>query len=123
MPEARSRAVTGRDRAPGEGVAGLLVPFLDRLADRAADVSPAVGDLLAGNVADLLVTLPDERAEERDGPPAAARDHLLPAGRRSIEDQDGVRAVPARVAHGGGPPAGRTPGPVRGDRGILRAAG
>ncbi|MEU0586571.1 helix-turn-helix domain-containing protein [Streptomyces sp. NPDC006132] len=47
--------------------AALVISFLSRLADRAADHPPHVGDLLARNAADLITTLAAERLE-RDVP-------------------------------------------------------
>ncbi|MGI5526000.1 helix-turn-helix domain-containing protein [Streptomyces syringium] len=88
VPAARLRTVTGRTLGPGEPMAALSAPFLDRLADRAAHIAPEVGDLLAGNVADLLAALVDayaERAEGTDVRPDTARDHLLPVVRAYIE--------------------------------------
>ncbi|MFI9202790.1 helix-turn-helix domain-containing protein [Streptomyces sp. NPDC053048] len=91
VPAARLRTVTGRALAPGEETAALPAPFLDRLADRAAHIAPDVGDLLAGNVADLLAALVDAYAERAayaqgaDVCPGTARDHLLPVVRAYIE--------------------------------------
>ncbi|MFI9307119.1 AraC-like ligand-binding domain-containing protein [Streptomyces triculaminicus] len=81
----RTGTVTGRRLARDEGVVALLAPLLKRLADRAAVISPDIGDLLAGDVAGLLNALLEEHAEDEDGPPGVARDHLLPAVRRYID--------------------------------------
>ncbi|MBH1934319.1 helix-turn-helix domain-containing protein [Streptomyces sp. AV19] len=99
VPEARLRTVAGRALAPREGTAALLAPLLERLADRAPRVAPAVGDLLAGNVADLLAALVDEHAEGEDDRPVAARDHLLPVVRRYIDEHlDDPGLTPETVA-------------------------
>ncbi|GAA2712082.1 MULTISPECIES: helix-turn-helix domain-containing protein [Streptomyces] len=89
VPPARLRTVAGRAFAPREGVTALLVPFLERLAVRAAHIAPSVGDALSGNVADLLAALVDEHAEDDDDRPGTARDHLLPAVRRFIDNHLG----------------------------------
>ncbi|GHG61671.1 helix-turn-helix domain-containing protein [Streptomyces griseocarneus] len=88
VPAAHVRWTTGRAFAPGDGVVALLAPFLDRLADDAGRIPPAVGDRLAGNVTDLLAALVDACAEGGDDRTGVADDDHLPAAVRRYIDRN-----------------------------------
>ncbi|MFF7251126.1 helix-turn-helix domain-containing protein [Embleya sp. NPDC008237] len=55
-------AVTAIAFPPDRGVAAMFAPVLTSLSRSAPDIAPAVGERLAGNVADLLATLIAEHA-------------------------------------------------------------
>ncbi|MGW0709235.1 helix-turn-helix domain-containing protein [Streptomyces sp. NPDC002643] len=61
--EADRRRITEAPVQPHTEAAALVIPFLSRLADRAATYGPHLRPLLARNTADLLATLAAERLE------------------------------------------------------------
>ncbi|MER5932386.1 helix-turn-helix domain-containing protein [Streptomyces sp. NPDC002054] len=82
----RMAHLTGRTVIPAEdGAAPLALAFLAGLPRTAAEVSPDVGDLLAGAAADFLTTLL-EPAAEVGGTLRPAGDHLVPAIRDFIDE-------------------------------------
>jgi AraC-like DNA-binding protein len=83
---ARVPQATGRKIPDGHGVAALLGPFVSALVTEADRTPDAVGDLLAGNVTDLLVTLIDEQTTARRPRAHSARDGLRVSVRRYIDD-------------------------------------
>jgi AraC-like DNA-binding protein len=83
---ARARQLTGRAVPASEGVAALLGPLVSTLVAQAEGTDDAVGDRLAGNLADLLATLIDEQTLEHDHRARSGREHLLASIRRYIDD-------------------------------------
>ncbi|MFD7914321.1 helix-turn-helix domain-containing protein [Streptomyces sp. NPDC059752] len=82
----RMTRLTGRAVVPAEDGAGALaLAFLEGLPRTAAEVSPDVGDLLAGAAADFLTTLLEPAAEAR-GTSRPAGDHLVPTIRDFIDE-------------------------------------
>ncbi|MEU5084935.1 MULTISPECIES: helix-turn-helix domain-containing protein [Streptomyces] len=88
------RAVTGRS-----GVAALLIPFLERLSHLADQVTPATGDLLAGNTVEFIALLADELLGRDQEPPGDTRARLVPRVRDYIDRHLGdADLTPERVA-------------------------
>ncbi|MFD5326490.1 helix-turn-helix domain-containing protein [Streptomyces sp. NPDC127092] len=88
------RAVQGRS-----GVAALLIPYLERLPLVAGQVTPATGDLLAGNTVEFVALLADELLGRDQEPPGTTRARLVPRVReyidRNLRDAD---LTPERIA-------------------------
>ncbi|MEU1419863.1 helix-turn-helix domain-containing protein [Kitasatospora sp. NPDC005751] len=85
VPEADIRRVTGRAVTSRESLGAVLLPFLDTLADAAPSYPSAVGDLLAGSVADLFLTLVGELAGRPAAGPDEAGAHLVRLVRAHID--------------------------------------
>ncbi|MEV0190651.1 helix-turn-helix domain-containing protein [Kitasatospora purpeofusca] len=85
VPEAEIRRVTGYAVTSQESLGAVLLPFLDTLADAAPGYPPAVGDLLAGSVADLVVTLVAELAGRPAAAPDEASAHLVRSVREHVD--------------------------------------
>ncbi|MFE6224067.1 helix-turn-helix domain-containing protein [Streptomyces sp. NPDC057854] len=87
-------AVPGRS-----GVAALLIPFLEQLSRVAGQVTPATGDLLAGNTAEFVALLADELLGRDQEPPGTTRARLVPRVRDYIDRHLGdADLTPERVA-------------------------
>ncbi|MFI9610479.1 helix-turn-helix domain-containing protein [Streptomyces sp. NPDC052023] len=81
--------ITATELRSDSGVGALLPPFLASLARTAPQCAKGVGELLAGNVADLLTTLVAERTEPRHADPDSARRALAQRIRHFIDQNLG----------------------------------
>ncbi|MFJ6851843.1 helix-turn-helix domain-containing protein [Streptomyces sp. NPDC091271] len=99
QPADRMHRISGRAIPPGEGVAGLLIPFLERLPRIAAQLPSGAGDLLAGSTVGFVTLLIDELLGEEHRPRGSARTHLVSLIRQFIDRNLGdLELTPERVA-------------------------
>jgi AraC-like DNA-binding protein len=102
LPQSRLAGLTAT-RLPGEagGLAGLIGPFLAQIADLLDDVdagSPRTGVRLAGNVLDLLGTVPTERLDTAPDPDVAHRALMLQITAYIEEHLGDAGLSPAQIA-------------------------
>jgi AraC-like DNA-binding protein len=77
IPESDLRRITGVTIGPDQGLAGMVVPLLSKVATEASTYRPEIGELLARNISDLLTTLVTERLGRDTASLDAARQTLL----------------------------------------------
>ena len=77
IPESDLRRITGVTIGPDQGLAGMVVPLLSKVATEASTYRPEIGELLARNISDLLATLVAERLGRDTASLDAARQTLL----------------------------------------------
>ncbi|WP_238431868.1 helix-turn-helix domain-containing protein [Streptomyces cavernae] len=79
------RRITGVTIGPEQGLVGIVLPLLSKLAAEAGSYQPEIGELLARNVSDLLTTLLTERLGQDTASLDAARHTLLLRTRAFID--------------------------------------
>ncbi|MDX3697405.1 helix-turn-helix domain-containing protein [Streptomyces europaeiscabiei] len=77
IPESDLRRITGVTIAPDQGLAGMVVPLLSKVATEAGIYRPEIGEMLARNITDLLATLVTECLGRGTASLDAARQTLL----------------------------------------------
>ena len=85
LAESELRHITGVTIGPEQGLVGIVVPLLSKLAAEAGTYRPEIGELLARNVSDLLTTLLTERLGKDTASLDAARQTLLLRTRAFID--------------------------------------
>ncbi|MBB4927968.1 AraC-like DNA-binding protein [Kitasatospora kifunensis] len=93
LPEKMLGQLTGVAIRPDEGFGATLIPVLAAMAQGAGGYAPAVGDRLAGSVAELLATLAAERSTAAAADTDSAQGHLLLRIRAHIDRHLGDPAL------------------------------
>jgi len=100
VAEGDIRQVVGVAVPSSEGVGAVLAPFLGSLADSAHSYPAAVGDCLARQVSDLLVTLIDQLIGYEAHDPRASNRHLVQRVRDYIDRHLGEPELSPEVIAG-----------------------
>ncbi|MDK1347680.1 helix-turn-helix domain-containing protein [Streptomyces sp. 378] len=77
IPESDLQRITGVTIGPDQGLAGMVVPLLHKVAAEMDTYHPEIGELLARNITDLITTLITERLGQGTASLDAARQTLL----------------------------------------------